>query len=429
MKNIQVKESLPLSRTLGNDYTRRRIMQLYPLEDNRSESYGQKTLMQQVQQIQQIKDMDEELLQSPLIQKALMKYNKFIDIISEEDKLELNQYISKTLNQSLSSIPEQTKETEGETIQGFGLMDFIKKTVSTHPIPSILLLTTLVVVAIERGIAEYHRETLPAQHIQFNSNLSNADKLLLRTELLNMPFVQKLQSNEIFTRMNPVPKKKWRRRIVASNWIDGIPMNNKITPIPATSPKKHDDTKIKDNTFKRELTKAERFVKMITENAILSLFSAPQVHVHLENSTDYRASYHNNIIDVAQDDDSSIIAHETGHYLEDKMSSTALPYSWGPYDLLIARNNGSRRAGYIYPFNYEEQRFQGNYPATGPYTSKYYTDGSTEITSMSLQYLSDPNSFMKLINNDPLQAAIILRMLRPTEFQATIAQNAQNLLP
>ncbi|HWG74451.1 MAG TPA: hypothetical protein VG184_10400 [Acidimicrobiales bacterium] len=57
-------------------------------------------------------------------------------------------------------------------------------------------------------------------------------------------------------------------------------------------------------------------------------------------------------------------------------------------------------------------RQRGSYPATGDYTSRAYTTG-TEVTSMTLENLSQAGNIDNLIDQDPQQVAVVIRSLRP----------------
>lgn len=75
------------------------------------------------------------------------------------------------------------------------------------------------------------------------------------------------------------------------------------------------------------------------------------------------------------------------------------------------------KAGHGEIFTREEGRYRGEYAATGQYTSSSYGDmGSTEATSMTLEFLSDPDRVKTMIEKDPQQTAIVLRGLRPKEY-------------
>jgi hypothetical protein len=78
------------------------------------------------------------------------------------------------------------------------------------------------------------------------------------------------------------------------------------------------------------------------------------------------------------------------------------------------------KAGHGGLFMRGEGRYRGEYAATGKYTSSAYGNaGSTEATSMTLEFLSDPYRVKTMIEEDPQQTAIVLRGLRPKEYAQT----------
>ena len=77
----------------------------------------------------------------------------------------------------------------------------------------------------------------------------------------------------------------------------------------------------------------------------------------------------------------------------------------------------------------EEAAFNSIMPATGLYSAKAYDDGSTEVMSMTMEYFSTPQKAQIMIDNDPLQAAIILRIIKRDEFDKYVPNNVRELLP
>jgi hypothetical protein len=72
-------------------------------------------------------------------------------------------------------------------------------------------------------------------------------------------------------------------------------------------------------------------------------------------------------------------------------------------------------------------RYRGHYPVTGRYTSRQ-SAGSTEVASMTIEYLGDPSKAKQMIDKDPVQAAIVLRRLMPNAFK-TLPDNLKAYLP
>jgi hypothetical protein len=68
-------------------------------------------------------------------------------------------------------------------------------------------------------------------------------------------------------------------------------------------------------------------------------------------------------------------------------------------------------------------------PVTGLYSAKVYDSDSTEVMSMSLEYFSEPATAAKMIEEDPLQSAVILRAVRPEEFHRYVPQELRDVLP
>jgi len=142
------------------------------------------------------------------------------------------------------------------------------------------------------------------------------------------------------------------------------------------------------------------------------------------------ANRDNNRVRLSALTDVATVVHEFGHQVEFFLSVE----EWRDIqDLLRMRHTGGKLVS-IYPNHSDsevrkEPAFNATMPATGAYSAKAYDDGSTEIMSMTLEYFSTPANAAKVINDDPLQAAIILRLTRPTEFNLTVPQPLRALLP
>ncbi|MDI9340871.1 MAG: DUF4157 domain-containing protein [Sediminibacterium sp.] len=195
-----------------------------------------------------------------------------------------------------------------------------------------------------------------------------------------------------------------------------------------------DRREIDNGNFRKNVMKADHFIKLMVEPSVLGQVKRPLIRVHLRNQmTPYRPhgfrAFHNNQgeVHVAQDEDVQTLVHEMGHHIEDELPILA----WSDIQkLLEGRNLDKSKSTYIYLHSYSEQRFGGEYAATGKYTSKYYEGGATEVTSMTSEYLSHPQRFKDLIEKDPQQAAVILRILRPHEFsQVKALKKFQKYLP
>lgn len=180
-----------------------------------------------------------------------------------------------------------------------------------------------------------------------------------------------------------------------------------------------------DGTFAKRVGMADQFIKSMVEPQLLAQIPVPKIFVHLKHAggiftrkrNTFRAHQSGDEVHVAQDEETSVIVHEVGHYLEDNLPSEL----WHDIRLLLeSRAGGETKVERGGVGMREEGRYPGEYPATGKYTSSAYPDkGSTEVMSMTLEYLSDPKKIKKMIENDPQQAAIILRGIRPKEYAET----------
>jgi hypothetical protein len=138
-----------------------------------------------------------------------------------------------------------------------------------------------------------------------------------------------------------------------------------------------------------------------------------------KDANTFRAFTSGTEVHLAQNEEKAIIVHEIGHYLEKNLPIEV----WSDISKLILARDiqatgrpaastkavGSRG-------DPEEGGFAGEYPATGPYTSRAYTTGDTEVMSRTVELLSRPADTVKMIDKDPVQTALILRGLRPEEY-------------
>ncbi|WP_259281376.1 DUF4157 domain-containing protein [Bacteroides fragilis] len=331
---------------------------------------------------------------------------------------------------NLSNLEINENDTDEEPIQGFWLetlwcvmgipLAFVAAALSS-PLLAILL-------ALKHCIG-YKLQNLPNPPVGINQPLTVPliHKAGFTLILQGMPFVQDLYNGNIQNNMNQNPPVA---PIPAGQWHNGGNLQNTIIQIDDGNIATRDRSEIINNRFNMKVAKADSFIKQAVHIMLLSNINRPAINVHLRNKQTayrpwgFRAEYNNTGVHVAQDTDTETIVHEVGHHIEN--SDRALGPGSPMLDmdaLLHLRNNGNGIAKYIYPQSFEEQRYSGDYPATGKYTSKYYLGGSTEVMSMSLEYLSHPQKFRVLIEQDPQQAAIILRIIQPIQF------NALNLNP
>jgi hypothetical protein len=130
--------------------------------------------------------------------------------------------------------------------------------------------------------------------------------------------------------------------------------------------------------------------------------------------------------------------HELGHQLE---YSLPIDEWMDIQDLLrmrhkdeMVKKNEKNTLKSIYPNSFfkdnrEEAAFRGKMPGTGTYSAKYYDSGNTEVMSMTLEYFSNPEKAIQLIEHDPFQAAIILRLIAPEEFYDYVSDEMNALMP
>ncbi|MEM7367486.1 MAG: hypothetical protein AAF587_02725 [Bacteroidota bacterium] len=168
--------------------------------------------------------------------------------------------------------------------------------------------------------------------------------------------------------------------------------------------------------------KAEMMPKILAANAILHhlvdptilvRFPPPNITIMMEKRQ--RAYQEGRGVKIANGDSVSTIVHEIGHYLENMN-----PVLWE--DATMFRRKRGAEAGNTDravendPGMEAEGRMAGAYPVTGRYTSKIYEAlGSTEVVSMTLEYMSTREKLENLLSNDPQQLGLILRRMQPND--------------
>ncbi|MFG1966053.1 hypothetical protein [Nonomuraea sp. NPDC049028] len=126
-------------------------------------------------------------------------------------------------------------------------------------------------------------------------------------------------------------------------------------------------------------------------------------------------------------DDVLTVVHEIGHQVEFYLPAV----EWLRLHLIIRmRMNGTQLVN-IYPnaskpepafdvstmpafeayYTKKEQQRSGKY-----YAAKLYTSGDTELLSMTVQFFSQPDTAILMIQRDPVLAATVLRAIRPDDF-------------
>jgi hypothetical protein len=199
---------------------------------------------------------------------------------------------------------------------------------------------------------------------------------------------------------------------------DGIvedPTDSKKQAIP---PKKQLRKPIDNGTFRSRVIKADQTIRTLVEAEILGALPRPTVKVHPQSESKFRAYQGGTEVHVAADEPTDIIVHEVGHYIE----RNGPLESWADIQKLMQSRHGAAGGGTVAgkgpSSGKKEGRYAGAYAATGKYTSRAYSSGDTEVMSMSMEYLANPKKFDKLLDKDPVQAAIVLRGLQPAAYAA-----------
>jgi hypothetical protein len=270
-------------------------------------------------------------------------------------------------------------------------------------------------------------------NISMTKALTKSQKTEFTAALKKMPTIQHLLEMHESGKM-PLSISQWKEGGLLSDNITESNKNSLDTPTDGTAnPREYID----NGEFKQRVDDADHYIRTFVEPHLLEKLPRPRIIVHLKYSESpsnfvlhqkenrFRAFQAGAAVHLAQDDNTSTIVHEVGHYLEDYLPSEF----W--HDLQImhrARHVTSveksgkmvEKAGHGDIFAREEGRYRGEYAATGKYTSSSYEGGgSTEATSMTLEFLSDPRRVKRMIEKDPQQTAIVLRGLRPKEYAQT----------
>ncbi|KAA3664425.1 MAG: DUF4157 domain-containing protein [Chloroflexi bacterium] len=172
-----------------------------------------------------------------------------------------------------------------------------------------------------------------------------------------------------------------------------------------------------EETVKREMKAkieaANAIVHQIVDPTILVKMAPPRVTIMMEEHQ--RAYQADEGIKIANGDPTSDIVHEIGHYLEHRYSEL-----WE--DAAMLRRKRASEAGNLVtaeendPGMEQEGRMAGNYPVTGKYTSKVYEAiGSTEVVSMTMEYMSSKEKLEQLLDNDPQQLGLVIRKMQPND--------------
>jgi hypothetical protein len=258
----------------------------------------------------------------------------------------------------------------------------------------------------------------------------------LSSVLKGMPVVKDILSGEIG---NLDHKKMDKKRSQAPEMLKWI------------APKivEEDEGALNSSVVKKVKLAMAKIVNMV-DPKILQNLPVPKVVVHknvgllealrqgnLKNWKDYRANSSRDLIqiDIAENESDRVIVHEIGHQLEYFLPTE----HWMNIQKLLrgrhAEAGGDGNLESIYPNSRNESVRKEpaykskNMPATGKYSMKHYVGGATEVFSMSMEYFSDPKDALKLIENDPLQALIILDAIAPGDVSDHLPMEFFDLLP
>jgi hypothetical protein len=216
-------------------------------------------------------------------------------------------------------------------------------------------------------------------------------------------------------------------------WKDGGSLTAKIVVVPyAQVPDMHGQAEVRtdltNGAFRRKVQQADDFFKMLLEPEVLKKIPRPTIKVYPIHAVDvdgrawnagggWRAYQNDEGVHLGQDAWRQTLIHEIGHHVENNLPRE----KWQDIQLLLrARHTGGGGGTLerIYPAPSDEPRYKGSYPATGRYTSKAYGgEGATEVMSMTVEYLSKQTDIEDTVDKDPQQVAIVLRALRPREYQ------------
>jgi len=244
--------------------------------------------------------------------------------------------------------------------------------------------------------------------------------------LKSMPWIATLLTDKD----RALPKPDSRSRF----WQDGGGLDdagNVVIDTNGLPPKKQVRTDIDNGKVYERIARADRFLKSAVDQQYLNRINKPQVVVKtmyasgekaggffkkVSDDQKWRAHQLGNKVVLAQNDDYSIFVHEVGHYIETMSDG----FVWRDVHKLMADRHagaGGANVALLDPTGAAaEGRYGGDYPVTGNYTSKVYASGSTEVVSMTLEYLSRPSDTLRMIEGDPQQTAVVLRGLKPTEY-------------
>jgi hypothetical protein len=274
-------------------------------------------------------------------------------------------------------------------------------------------------------------------------DLTKAEKAELSTALLEMPIVQWMMNKkrkDTDTQMTTSGGETVD--LVVADWKGGDTLaDNAFFADYDTNTKKpvYTSEKIPKSSKSYDLVvTADNMLRRMVSPDLLKLYLPPKVYI--VRSSKFRAYQSENVVHISTSDGQEILVHEMSHYIEDYAPSEM----WHDIHTLMRARHQARAderlkkkpndadanlLGHGEMGMKNEGRYRGEYAATGMYTSSAYGGGgSTEFTSMTTQFLAKPDTAKDLIQKDPVQAALVLKHLRPDEF-APIAAKFSKVLP
>jgi hypothetical protein len=267
-------------------------------------------------------------------------------------------------------------------------------------------------------------------------NLSPSQKGKLTRALMKMPMVRDMLSGETHHLDHKKTSEKSAQNHKFIKWLAP-----EIVPA--------EDSELNGKVVASINQAMIRIVNMVAP-AVLAMLPVPKIVVHrntglldaiknqrLADIAGYRASSSRETIhiDISETQSVPVIVHEIGHQLEYFLHTS----HWMNIQKLIrgrhAQVGGAGNLKSIYPYMpsssvRSEPAYQSpEVPVTGTYSMKHYMGGATEIFSMTMEYFSTPENALKLIQNDPLQAAIILDAIQPNQLAENLPDELYHLLP
>ncbi|MDQ3979319.1 MAG: hypothetical protein M3314_07205 [Actinomycetota bacterium] len=264
--------------------------------------------------------------------------------------------------------------------------------------------------------AEWQQIAGRAEGASFGQALTKSEKANFSAALKSLPslsLVARAHSGDTDALKMTDQSPKWRNGGFLGDDIVEVTQDNDQNPIAA---KDFYRTPLDDGTFSRTVWEADKMIRTLVEARVLGLLPRPKIRVHPMKESKFRAFQSGGEVHLAANEPLPIMVHEIGHYLEDKGAID----SWADIQRLLAKRHQQAGGGATTQKGAggmrREGRYAGEYPVTGKYTSKAYESGSTEVMSMTLEYLARPGTFDKMIEKDPVQAAVVLRAVQPDAY-------------